>query len=187
MRKLLPFALMISLLLCGCTGAGASPETFERWREEFLSAAEHRIEAQVIYTGGDDERSAYTLLYTDGDQGGCVEILEPKNLSGVRARTGEDGSRLEYDGIILDVGGNASAGLSPMTALPKLVKALEESGLDCVWTERDGDRELYAAELVMADNIVCTVWHDAETMRPVFAALRSGEDVELKMSISEFS
>ena len=186
MRKLLPFALMISLLLCGCTGAGAGPETFESWREEYLSAAEHGIEARVSCTGG-GELTEYTLLYRERDSERTVEILAPENVSGVRARLGENSSGLEYDGVIVDTGGSAASRLSPMTALPRLAEALRESGLDCVWTERDGDRELFAAQLIMADNTVCTLWHDRETMRPIFAALRSGEDVELKIAIMEFS
>lgn len=182
------FALMISLaVLLGCGSGAANKQSFESWRGGFAESSEHEITAYVVYLGG-DEHNEFKLKYTASGDGAAVEVLEPELIAGVKARVGDRASELEYEGIILDTGGDAAGLLSPMTALPKTVEALKEGHVEGVWFERDEDgNDLFVTELQMPDGLMVTLWQKYDTMSPVFAALRQGESVELKISFLDFS
>lgn len=188
MRKLRLFALTISLAaLLGCGSGVASRQIFEDWREEFSAQTEHSVRASVVYLGG-QEHSEFTLLYTESGVDAAVEVVEPELIAGVKASVGERASKLEYEGIILDAGGDAAGMLSPMTALPKAAEALREGHVEGVWLEESEDgHSLFVTELQMPDGLIMTLWQENGTMTPVFAAFRMGESVELKISFLDFS
>ena len=155
MRKLL-LPLMISLvILCGCADTGE--ESFMRFMQQVHSADELSFDAQVRAEYS-DKTAEFKLGYTQDESGAVVEIIEPELVAGIKARVSDSQLQLEYDGAILDIGTISDSELSPMTALPLLVKAMREGHLDIVWTEDD----MLAARLVPSDDFTVTLWLSPE-------------------------
>lgn len=161
MRRTAVAALMIiPVLLCGC-GVNGDAKRFESFRQELAAASEIRMEADVTADYGDSARE-YTLRLTGTAEDSVVEVLAPELIAGVKAHLADGGSTLEYDGVILDTGALTEDGLTPISALPRLVGAAKAGHLDGAW--REGD--FVAVKLTPDDTIVLTLWMDAETMTP---------------------
>ncbi|NCB51836.1 MAG: hypothetical protein EOM54_08155 [Clostridia bacterium] len=170
MRRRIFAALMIlPLLLFGCAGSGEE-KRFESFREDLAAASEIRMEAEVT-ADYDDSVREYTLSFCRTSERSEVEVLQPELIAGVKAHIDEDGSDLEYDGLILDTGKLAGDGLTPVSALPRLLDAMQKGHVDSIWKEGD----CIAAELTPDDVISVTLWIDAETLAPRRAEL-SGRD-----------
>ena len=111
-----------------------------------------------------------------------MEVLEPELIRGVKARVSADGTKLVYDSVSVDTGGDGGTGLSPMGALPLLLRALRTGALDSVWKE-DG---CPAVRLVPEDGIGVTVLFDGD-MTPTCAEIdREGQAV-LFLDVTEFA
>ena len=95
-------------------------------------------------------------------------MTEPEIIAGISARIAGGGTALEYDGMILDTGELDAYGLTPMSALPVLVSAMESGHLES-FRKEDG---LLVLELVPEEHLAVTVWFDEE-MRPLKAELVS--------------
>ena len=93
-----------------------------------------------------------------------------------------DGTQLVYDSVSVDTGDDGGTGLSPMGALPLLLRALRDAALDSVWKE-DGN---CAVRLVPEDGLSLTVLFDAD-MTPGYAEIERGGKAVLFIRISEFS
>ena len=70
-----------------------------------------------------------------------------------------------------------------MLALPLMMELIKEGHLESVWTETYEDGKALVSELENGDGVRMQLWQDYETMKPLFAAVRSGERVELKIHI----
>lgn len=111
-----------------------------------------------VQTDHGDTVEEYTLEYSfDGTEWTAL-VVQPAILSGITAHIGEDATELEYDGAILAAGDVLSAGVSPIGAVPLLVRAIETGSLDCVWTEGD----LIGGTYLYDDAVSISVWYDAE-------------------------
>lgn len=159
-------ALMIILLLFGGCARGGDKGKFETFRAELAAASEVRMTAEIEADFGGSAR-AYTLAMTATAEGSVVEVLMPELIKGVKARIGNDGNRLEYDGVILDTGELTGDGLTPISALPRLTDTLGRGHVDGVW--REGEH--IAVKLIPDDVIILTVWFNAQTFLPERAEL----------------
>ena len=180
MKKLfVPLLLVLSLLLGGCTNKNEA--RFRAFSEELRSRSDVDLTAE-LRAEYDDRSCSFTLRCTEDGSGGCtVEVLEPELIRGVRAHLNADGTKLLYDSISVDTGEGGSA-LSPMGALPLLLRALREGALDSAWRE-DG---CLAVRLVPEDEIGVTVLFDAD-MRPDRAEIDSGGKTVLFVDVTEFT
>ena len=146
---LLPIMLCILLVLSACGGNAVV---------EFGSFCAELEQARSV---------GFTAkLHAEGIK---VTVIEPETISGISARVKDDSARLEYDGVILDIGSLDANGLCPMSALPVTVMALRNAHVDSVW-EEDG---MTAARLIVSDDTSVTVWLDGE-MTPCSAEISSG-------------
>ena len=184
MRRFLLPALMISLLLCGCA-----------------NGAEGRLKAQRTVFAAAEELSFTTdmTLLTDSEVFECtlscisrggtlrIEVTAPENLVGIRVRIEDGEAALEYGEISLGVGSAGQSGITPVSAVPLLTEALRGGFLRRCWTERDGARELLAAELYVTDDAVLTVWFDAETVSPIHAEFARDGRTVLRCEIRDFT
>ncbi len=180
MKKLfVPLLLILALLLGGC--ANKNEARFRTFSEELSARSDLDLTAEVR-AEYDDRSCSFTLRCTEDGSGGCtVEVLEPELIRGVRAQLNADGTKLLYDSISVDTG-ESSSSLSPMGALPLLLRALREGALDSLWKE-DG---CLAVRLVPEDGVGVTVLFDAE-MRPDYAEIdREGKGV-LFIDVTEFA
>ena len=163
---LLPIMLCILLVLSACGGNA---------EDEFGSFCAELEQAQSIgFTAKlraeyEDKTANFKLAYTQNAEGIKVTIIEPETISGISARVKDDSARLEYDGVILDIGSLDANGLCPMSALPVTVMALRNAHVDSVWEENG----MTAARLIVSDDTSVTVWLDGE-MIPCSAEISSG-------------
>ncbi|MGI5978573.1 MAG: hypothetical protein ACOX66_03630 [Oscillospiraceae bacterium] len=172
-------------LLTGCGGKAEEKTAFESWRQSYAAAETH--EMQAVITASDDTRACeYTLHYTQDSEGETVEVLSPETVAKVKATVKDDGARLEYDGVALDTGTTLEGRLSPVMALPTLSRFLKDGHIENLWTEKRDGESFQVTELENNDGARLRFWQAADGT-PVYAELRSGERVEIKMNLTKFS
>ena len=139
MRRLcLP--LVLCLLLAACGGQSQEPEEQAlalRTRDLSMQTCEGAVSVTADYG---QRVYSYRLDVTwSRAEGLTVTVTEPELLSGVVARVTEDGSQLEFDGAILETGPLGEDGLSPLAAVPVMLKDLQERYIaECALTELNG-------------------------------------------------
>ena len=186
MKRAVVTALMISLIvLCGCSKSAKCEEKYNDWKADYLAVSEHQIEA-VVTASDNDKVCEYTLLYALNSEGETVEVVAPKLIADIKAKIGEKDVSLNYDGVMLDTGTALPDNLSPLMALPTLMKVIKEGHPENSWSEKDGDTELTVTELEMPDGTKMTLWQRSSDMMPVHADVRSGDRVEIKIDIKKF-
>lgn len=177
MRRALWMVLLPLLLLAGC--ANGAEIGFERFRERMPDAVHVTAELRCEY---DEHSLAFTLRCDESEEGCTVSVLEPQEIAGVSVKLGEGLSRLSFDGITLDCGDLDDFGLSPVTALPALLRALREGHAESYWTE--GGSTL--CDLTLDDHVSAQVTL-SETLSPTAAELRSDGRVRVFLSIIDWS
>lgn len=178
-KALVSLLLVLMLPLGGC--ANKNEARFNAFAEALREREDLAVTA-VVRAEFDDRSCSFTLRCAEEEGGGClVEVLEPEIIRGVRAHMSGDGARLLYDGISIDTGEDPASSLSPMAALPLLLRSLREGLLESAWSE-DGN---CAVQLVPADGISVTVLFDGE-MKPSYAELAQDGRTALFVEITEF-
>ncbi len=186
MKRAVLAALMISLtILCGCSKTAKCEEKYNDWKTAYLAGGEHQIEA-IVTASDNDKVCEYTLLYTINAEGETVEVLSPKLIANINAKIGEKDVSLNYDGAMLDTGTALPNKLSPLMALPTLMKVIKDGHPENSWSEKDSGTELTVTELEMPDGTKMTLWQRSSDMTPVHADVRSGDRVEIKIDIKKF-
>ena len=187
-RRATLFALTMTFaLLCGCGGSGnEEKKAFESWRQTYAAAQAH--ESEAVVTASDDTRACeYTLRYEKGADGETVEVLAPETVAKVKATVQDDGARLEYDGVQLDTGTALEGKLSPLMSLPALARFIQKGHVESVWTEKKDGESYNVTELENGEGAHLRLWQQQSDLTPVYAELRSGERVEIKMNITKFA
>ena len=181
MRKFcLSLTLCLCLLMSGCGG-----REFARARDDLaqrLDGAACLSFTANIRAEYEHKTARFTLSYYEDAEGGKVTVLAPQLIAGVSARIEPGSTSLEYDGVCLGTGELDDFGLSPMSALPMLVQALREGGMNTGWSEGG----FTVLELQSCDELVCTVWFDGEAMTPQQAELASDGRVKVFVEISDW-
>ena len=180
MKKLfVPFLLILSLLLGGCTNKNEA--RFRAFAEELRGRGDLDLTAE-LRAEYDDRSCSFTLRCREDDSGGCtVEVLEPELIRGVKARMSAGGAKLVYDGVAVDTGEESGSSLSPMGALPLLLRALRTGALDSAWRE-DGQ---LAVRLVPEDGMAVTVLFD-DGMNPTYAEIDREGRTLFFLDVTEF-
>ena len=185
MRRYLLPALMISLLLSGCGGAGVQQKIAAQ-NEKLAAAEELSFAADVTANIGSEVFDcSLSCIFDKGTV--TVEVLAPESVAGVRARVSDGSVALEYEGLSLGVGTAGLDDITPIGAVPMLVQALRSGFLQRCWTERDGERTLLAAQLYVSDLAALTVWYDGETLTPIHGEFSRDGAVVLRCEIRDFS
>lgn len=171
MRKFLVSVLMMTLLIL--PGCGERERRLEKGFEAFRAAVTdaRSITARVSLTVSSGETAAdYVLdLAYDGRET-AVTILEPELLTGVTAYARDGETEIEFQGIRLGAGPLDADGLTPMSALPAVVDAMQSGYTELLWWEG----EYITARLHIGDTSVLTLWLEEDTLTPVTAEISSG-------------
>lgn len=173
-----PLALVLALLTA-CS-AESSLEDFEALRAALDAAEGVHIAARVAAAGERPEEYTLTLEGTAAD---CtVTVVEPEALAGVSAHITENGAEIGYGPLLLAAGDLDGAGLSAITALPRLLAAISGAHAALSWTEGEGS----AVSLVPADGegIELRLGPDG---RPLSAEFTAGGEVLVMCEIEGFS
>jgi hypothetical protein len=179
MKKLCLLVLCLALL----TGCGSGRET-ER-RQQLAEALSDRRDLGFtadVRAEYPDKTVSYRLSYEEDDGGCTVRVLEPEEIGGVSVHLGPDGAQLRFEELRLDTGPLDRYGLSPLSALPALTRALREGHLESAWTEG----ELSVWELIAGDHLTVQVWLDAELV-PQRAELISDGRVSVFLELSDWN
>lgn len=185
MKQAKMLALTICLfMLCGCSKSEKYEEMYTGWRDSFLAAAEHSIEA-VVTAQDENKVGEFTLLYTLNADGETIEVLAPEMIAKVKARLENGEAGLSYDGVILETGSALSEQLSPLMSLATFMDILAEGHPESSWREKEDNAELVVTELEMPDGMIMTLWQNSGDMCPVYAEIRSADRVEIKIKFTK--
>ncbi len=179
-QKVIPLLLSLCLLLTGC-GKGRAETAYESFSERLNETERLSFTAQLRAEYA-HKTARFTLSYAEDGTGGRVTVLAPELIRGVSAHVEPGGTTLEYDSVVLDTGSLDSFGLSPLSAMPVLVRALREGHVDSAW-EEDGK---HTVQLESADGLRCTVWFEPEGMTPLRAELISDGRVTVVLEIRDW-
>lgn len=183
MRGRFVCVLMIPLLLlCGCGVRKASPEdVFSAFREELLSAGSSSFRAE-LRSETEGSTASYTLdAFSDGETT-TVTIREPELLAGITASMRAEQTDVSYEGLMLGVGALDASGTTPVSAVPAILKAMEEGYSELYW--EDGD--LCAARFYVSEICTCTVWLEPESLVPSAAEIATDGRTILTCRISDW-
>ena len=181
MKRLCPVLLLCCLLLTGCGGAKIK-ESYQKFADGLNARTDLSFTAE-IRAEYEDKSCQFTLHYSEDSRGCTVEILSPGLVKGIRARLENGSSCLEYSGVMLETGELDRYGLTPMSALPALVKALREGHMDSFWMEGDST----VLRLIAEDTLTADIWMDSESMIPRRAELLSDGQVRVFCTISNWN
>lgn len=153
MRKIWISALMMTLaLLTGCAGrANRLEQDFSVFREQLRSAEALECAVSLCWNSG-ESLSEYGLELSAGDDSCRVTVTEPELIAGISAVIGEEGAALEYESVMLGVG--ELAGLTPVSALPELLRSMAYGYAELFWREDD----YLAVRLWMDEEAVAELW-----------------------------
>lgn len=185
MRRAIVLVLMISLLLLPGCGAG------EQW-EERLTEKRQTFAGCLSFTADvtadlGDSIFECTLACTYANGQAEVTVLSPELAAGICAKTGENGTTLEFDGVELVVGSLDASGLSPMSAMPLLMQAIMSGHVTKLYAEKNEDGETAAAEIYMDEEHSALVRFDAQSFDPVYAELIYEGRAVIKCAIQNFN
>ncbi len=178
MRRILPLLMISLVLLCGCADKGE--EGFNQLAQSIGEAQSVSFTAEVTAEYA-DKTAQFTLKLDKSSDAITVEVLKPESVKGIKARVIDGTAQLEYDGAILDIGELNDEGLSPMSALPVLLDAMQNGHIDIVWT--DGD--CTAARIIPSDDISITLWLDGE-LKPTNAEISCEEKTAVFVNIQNW-
>ena len=173
--------LCLTLLLTGCDkNRGESDYRAFAERLNALDALSFTAQVRAEY---EHKTARFGLAYEENGEGGRVTVLAPELIKGLSAKVLPGSSTLEYDTVVLDTGSLDSFGLSPLSSLPTLTRALKTGHVDSVW-EEDGKTVVL---LEPDDHLRCTVWFSKGDMRPMRAELITDGRVTVYVEFSDWT
>lgn len=170
MRKGIVSVLMMTLLLlAGCGEREARLERgFTAFREAVTVA--ESITARVEMTVSSGSTAAdYTLDLAYDGQSCELTIAEPELLAGVKAIVSHGEGTVAYGSVRLGAGTIDADGLTPVSALPAMLDAMQSGYLELLWWEGD----TIVSRLHIGDTSVMTLWLQPDTLTPIAAEIAS--------------
>ncbi len=144
-RKIISCVLMITLLLTGCGKENNdSPENLAaQIRAEYLSLSGWSavVDLSVDYGEQVFDFTVDASWHREGDT--VLTVTKPDLVAGITARIRDGETLLEYDGAGLSLGMLDLSGLTPVSAIPALMKYVTTGYLArCSWSGEGENREL---------------------------------------------
>ena len=180
-RCLFLLLLGLTLLLTGC-GSKRGEGDFRAFSERLNNLDTLSFNAQVR-AEYEHKTARFALSYAEDGEGGRVTVVAPELIRGVTARVSPGGSTLEHDTVVLDTGSLDAFGLSPLSSLPMMLRAMRTGHVDSVW-EEDGK---LVVMLESDDALRCCVWFSTEEMRPLRAEISRDGRVTVYLDISDWA
>lgn len=179
-RILLPLLLCLTLLLSAC-GKNRGEQDFTAFAAR-LNALESLSFTANVRAEYEHKTARFTLSYAEDSAGGLITVLAPELIKGVSARVTPGSSTLEYESVVLDTGSLDAFGLSPLSSLPAMLRAMRVGHADSVW-EEDGKTVVL---LEPDDELRCSVWFSKGDMRPLRAELITDGRVTVYIELSDW-
>ncbi len=184
-RFVVPALMIMALLLGGCSKGGLE-KSFEEERIKWTQAKALSFTAEIVAELGDSSFEC-TLQCSREEEKIVLEVLQPENIAGIKAILNEDSAQIEYEGIILAVEDASMGEISPVSAAAKMMKALTQSTLTQIWTEKAQERELIVAELYISEREYVRLWFLKENFSLIHAELVSDGQCVVKCDVESFT
>ena len=186
MRKVLLFAPMLMLLLTAC-GGGEEDDVVARLQQQYAAVESATMEAEIV-CHYDDEVREYTLLCAYSPDKSTVTVLAPENLAGISAQVENGTLTLSYDDLSLDAGTYSAAAVSPVVALPKLMRAAAWGYPAEQSEEMQGERTCVrlGCDLSGEPGTMYVTWFDKETFLPLRSEICVDGTVLFEVTWSRF-
>ena len=180
MKRILIPVLLCAVLLSAC-GKNRGESEFRAFSERLngLDALSFTAQVRAEY---EHKTARFGLAYEESGGTGRVTVLAPELIRGVSASVKPGSSTLEYDSVVLDTGSLDSFGLSPLSSLPAMLRAMRLGHVDSVW-EEDGKTVVL---LEPDDGLKCTVWFSKGEMKPLRAELITDGRVTVFVELSDW-
>lgn len=185
--------MTLCLLLAGCAGGTGAGEEADAaaLRAPYANMAGCEMEAEIVWSEGDQEWRAEVRCEYVPDGETTVEVLSPETIAGVRAVvTGED-LKLEYEDLCLGAGTLSSQQVSPMACLPRLMSALRDGWL--LEENREDWNEIPCVRLTVDQSgtqegkILSTLWLNTADGTPVRGEIAVDDEIILTADFTGFS
>lgn len=175
MRRRMVGAQMIILALVLLAGCGRNGGTGSEAEELALEIRAEYIGMTALSAGLEVTADYGERVYTYGmaltwgqEEGTSLTLTAPEEVAGITLRVKEGETALEYDGIRLETGPLSEDGLSPVDAVPALLKQVREGFIAECCTEQLGEREALRVCYRVPDaqpgtGAETTVWFDTAT------------------------
>jgi outer membrane lipoprotein-sorting protein len=181
MKRIIIPILLCALLLAAC-GKNRGESDFRAFSERLNKLDTLSFTAQVR-AEYEHKTARFGLAYEENGSGGRITVLAPELIRGVSARVMPGSSTLEYDSVVLDTGSLDSFGLTPLSSLPAMLRAMRLGHVDSVW-EEDGKTVVM---LEPDDDLRCSVWFSKGDMRPLRAELITDGRVTVFVDIGDWT
>lgn len=140
-RRVLGTALLILLLLCGCSAVSHPEDKAAAVKEAYAAASEIELVTDIT-SNLDEETMSYRIGYAyhkqdDGNAMAQMTVLAPESIAGIQAEiTGED-FLFTYEGTELETAMPDRKGLTPADVTTYLLYDLMHQTPQQVWMEED--------------------------------------------------
>lgn len=194
MRKWMCVPMMtLCLLLAGCAGGtGEGDETdAAALRAPYVNMAGCEMEAEIIWSEGDQEWRAEVHCDYVPDGETTVEVLSPETIAGVRAVVTGEELKLEYEDLCLGAGTLSAQQVSPMACLPRLMSALRDGWL--LEENREDWNETPCLRLTVDQSgpqdgkILSTLWLNTADGTPVRGEIAVDDEIILTAEFTSFA
>jgi outer membrane lipoprotein-sorting protein len=133
--------LLLTMALCGCVSAEEESDLTLQLRSDFL-AMEGCTGAVTLTADYGQRVYEYTAEFSGTEKEGYTIVLtSPEEVAGITALIQSGQTYLTYDDIRLETGPLDDQGLSPLDALPALVRAMQTGYIAETGSELLGDKD----------------------------------------------
>ena len=164
--------VVLCLLLSACGGGEAEAQNADELalaiRTEYLAMEGCTARMEITADYGDRVYGfTLDLSYTrEGET--TLTVVAPEEVAGVTARLSGEAAYLEYDGVSLETGPLDESGLSPVGAIPVLLRGaregfIAESALDTVGEQECLRMTCRDPEAPPGEGMELSLWFDAAT------------------------
>ncbi len=172
------FALLTIILCVILTGCGARDLGVDKAGIKEYYKALGGMKMQVGISADFPERvSKYRVGYTyKKDDKSSIEIIEPEEVSGIKVSVKDGEGEIEFDGSRLETGKLDGRGLTPLNALPRLMK--KWSGGEISQTELGSRDGVDTILLIYSDDgsdedTEYRTWFNRENYYPIYSEIIS--------------
>jgi outer membrane lipoprotein-sorting protein len=133
--------LLLTMALCGCVSSEEESDLTLQLRSDFL-AMEGCTGAVTLTADYGQRVYEYTAEFSGTEKEGYTIVLtSPEEVAGITALIQSGQTYLTYDDIRLETGPLDDQGLSPLDALPALVRAMQTGYIPETGSELLGDKD----------------------------------------------
>ena len=184
MRRVITLALMTVLcfnLLCGCSPSHSAEKRAQEIREEMFGIQEISMIANIS-ADYIDRVFDYKVRYTQAGSSGEIELLSPESVSGLKAKIVDDDTYLSYDGAELATGPLDPDGLSPIGALPLMIRQWQTGHVYGSVCETVGNVSCVLITYSISDTVLLNTWFEIDSGLPITAEIISDSYSVIKCS-----